>query len=57
MDNQPSVRPLEYIWVTRNKKGTYDVYARQGDTNMDGKIDYVSGNVKRMNKWIDRLEK
>lgn len=51
-----SENPYEYIWVGLNKEGKYETYARQTDPDMDGDIDFVSGNVKRMNKWLDKLE-
>lgn len=49
-------RPFQYIWVNINKKGNYEAYARQTDIDADGKFENVSGDVKQMNKWLDKLE-
>lgn len=60
-DGTRSSKAFEYIWVdffekTDLERGAYREYARQGDIDIDGKIDYVSGDVKKMNKWLDKLE-
>ena len=48
---QRALRPHCFVWV--DKDGT--VYARQFDTDMDGKIDAFTGDLKRLNKALDKL--
>ena len=48
-----SLVPIVFIWIDKDRKP----YAWQYDINLDGKIESYSGDVRRLNKILDKINK